>query len=182
MTRYSGATTEDHISDFTGKQLTAARLFATGHTEREIAEKLDVARSTPNYWKKNPEFINLIERFKLEFLKHSQEHIEAETQLYIEELKTVKERQKKWGAAVTEAGIKALKIVNKSMVIIEAAIDRQGQGFTQKEALLAKIVPSYMRAAGDMIKAAADAEDRAFGLNQLTQELDELSTSIAEKN
>lgn len=166
-------------------QLKAARLLAEGNSEREVARRLKLGITTPNFWKKNPKFLDLIEKFREQIQQAIEEEhrivVKNESELYIEELKAVKERQKRWSAAVTEAGIKGIRTVNSWLNTVDGAV-AQSTPLTNKQILILKSIPSYMRASAEMVKAGSDAEDKAFALAHLVKKINEFSAKSVSTN
>lgn len=168
----------------------AATLLASGASEREVCKKIRVGKGTINRWKKDPSFNKFItesgqairrehqlavSKVKSNIIKESQEDFEN----YLQELKLVKQRQKKWASAITETGIKSLKVVNSYLSLADDATKRS---LTKQQMDLVKLIPSFMRAASDTIRSASDAEDKAYSLFEMAFALDELSQNLPQES
>lgn len=170
----------------TSQQIKAAHLLAEGLSQREVAQKIGVGKSTIHKWTKIPLFAELIENVRQERLTEvsnalSQarekycDSVKDEQENYLEELRRVKERQKSWSAAVTEVGIRGISLVNNWLTLAEQTVNERN--LTEKQTALLKIIPSYMKASAEMLRSASDAEDRAFALAELSQQLERFFVS-----
>lgn len=174
----------------TSQQIKAAYFLAQGLSQRQVASKLEVGKSTIHKWTKIPQFVAKIEDFQQERLrdvanalseaqKKYCDSVRDEQSNYLEDLRQVKERQKKWSAAITSVGIRGIKLVNNWLDLVERAVNEGG--LTEKQIALLKILPSYMKASAEMVRSASDAEDKAFALAELSKQVDKLLASRAKE-
>ena len=177
-------------SKLSDKQIKAAILLGRGETERNVAREVRVGKGTLHRWKQIPEFTKLLQteaekatnKLKLQnkalvsaYAKKDRDNFAN----YLDELRIVKERQKKWAGAITETGIRSLKVVNSYLSLAEKAAV---QKVSSQEMALIKLIPSLMRAASDTVSSASDAEDKAYSLVEIGITLDELSQNLSEES
>jgi transposase len=167
-------------------QVRAAELLAQGFSQREVCKELDIGKGTLHRWKSNDDFNSLTNELivkingKAEIVdarirQINREELKNSYADYLAELKIVRARQKKWSAAVTETGIRSLKVVNSYLALAEKA---PSENLSRQEMNLVKLIPSFMRAACETMRSASDSEDKAYSLAELAIALDELSTTL----
>ena len=167
-------------------RIKAIALIEEGYSVRKTASRLGVSKSIVSKWyreyiastgdrarqAKQPEAIAEVKRIKnsppLKNVRVRDSYAE-----YVGTLKTIKDRQGKWASAITETGIRALKLANKYMAVIENKND-----LAKSDIELLKLVPNLLSSSSSAIKSAAEAEDRAYSLELLVDTLNELPQQV----
>lgn len=156
--------------------LEIARLKASGLSERAIARELDIDRGKVNRALKLQEVKQQVARFQQETVE---EHHKVNRQSSNEQaselqaaLREMAERQKRWSAASQEMGIGAARTANQWLATVKEAM-ASNRPLSPKDILMAKLIPAYMRAAAEMVRAGSDAEDKVYAIEEIDRRLNE---------
>lgn len=168
-------------------RIIAFTLRGEGKSQRAIAKQLGISKSTIGRWFKDAD--DAVDKVKTPvnpIIKEADALVRAEGKDvkisdrysdYIDTLKTVKDRQGKWAGAVTETGVRSLKLANKFLAILE-----KKEKLDKLDMELMRLVPGLMSCSTAAIKSAAEAEDRAYSLETLVDTLNELPQQVKAAN
>lgn len=163
-------------------------LIAKGDSSREVARKLGIGKSTAARWAREYHGNLRSKENRVEEVEQVAQIIKApETRIsdryakYVDTLRTVKNRQSKWAGAITETGIRTLKLANQYLAIAEKK-GASNQKLSGAELNLIKLIPSLMSSSASAIKSATEAEDRAYSLEKLVNTLNELPQQVQSNN
>lgn len=157
------------------QKIRALTLLGEGLSVRQVADRLGVGKTTVSRWqieyreKTTPKTTEVPESRVL-IPKDSYAN-------YVGSLRTVKDRQIKWAGAITETGIRSLKVANRYLAIAESKAN-----LTKDERALIRLAPILITASANAIKTAAEAEDRALALERVIDTLNEFQNQVQNNN
>lgn len=155
----------------TVKQETAARRLVDGFTWQAIADEAGVNLRTAKAWATWPEFQELVETVKAQRVEELERITKEERK---KSLKDFRERQRKLGAALT----------NASIALVKKASDRLAN--IDPTSIPAPSLPAFFRAAASVAEAGSNAEAQANAVNEILKYLDANgspeTTSTADSN
>lgn len=147
-------------------------MLGEGSSIREVSEKLGIKKSVVSRWR-----IEVFGRTKAPVTRKSNKKSDivpsAPVPLpddgyanYIDSLRSVKSRQIKWAGAITETGIRTLKLANRLLAAAE-----KKDSFTKEELEALRLIPAFVDCSSKAIKSASEVEDRAFALEQVSEKI-----------
>ncbi|MDP8963232.1 MAG: helix-turn-helix domain-containing protein [Cyanobacteriota bacterium] len=156
--------------------LEVAQLLASGRSYKEAGEATGVPRSTIGRWAKLEAVKTEIESIRAEGLEaHRQVSREAATTSAEDLQQKLRESAKRQERLISQSyvfGDQAFALAGK-MLTKASEIFSENRPIEAHEKLLITSLPHIMRSAADVLKSASDAEDKIYGLEELSKRLDD---------
>jgi predicted metal-dependent hydrolase len=167
------------MESLTPQLLEVSQLLASGMTYAQVAQTTNVPKSTIGRWAKLPQVQAQIELLRSEAIEAHREisHEAARANAGDLQQKLAQSLRRQEALIVTGYNIASgyldltQKMLNKVTEIFTS--DRP---IESHEKLLITSVPSYLRAATDMVRGVSDVEDKLFAIEEISRRLDEWET------
>jgi len=164
------------MESLTPQLLEVSQLLASGMTYTQVSQTVNVPKSTIGRWAKLPQVKAQVELLRSQAIEaHREISREAATANAGDlQQKLAQSLRRQEALIVTGYNIASgyldltQKMLNKATEIFTS--DRP---IESHEKLLITSVPSYLRAATDMMRSVSDAEDKCYAVEEISKRLDE---------
>jgi hypothetical protein len=163
-------------SGLTPKLLEVAQMFASGLTYSQISEAVNAPRSTVGRWAKLESVQAQVSILKNEAQQACREvSREAATEVAQNLQDKLSLGIKRQEALIARGYSLALGYLDLTQKMLGKATEifTSDRPIESHEKILVNSVPSYLRAASDVMRSVSDAEDKIFAVQEISKRLDE---------
>jgi predicted metal-dependent hydrolase len=163
------------MESLTPQLLEVSQLLASGMTYAQVAQTTNVPKSTIGRWAKLPQVQAQIELLRSEAIEAHREisHEAARANAGDLQQKLAQSLRRQEALIVTGYNIASGYLdLTQKMLNKVAEIFTSDRPIESHEKLLITSVPSYLRAATDMIRSVSDTEDKCYAVEEISKRLD----------
>lgn len=172
----------------TDQQLEAIPLLAGGQSYARVAQAVGTSKATICRWLKIEKFRQQVETLQQQKLEITQNAAKETCISRAERLQSCLDKGSQDQEEVAET---TRKLTKQCLALTMELVDQvdalfykpdSGESLTPKQKALLSFTPSLMKATAALVSASNEAWDRAYGIAELAQRLDEWQTHWNERN
>jgi transposase len=163
----------------TDQQLEAIPLLASGQSYARVAQAVGTSKATICRWLKNNEFRQQVEALQQQKLQITQnaakESSISRAQQLQATLDAASQHQTETAETTRQLTKRCLALTMELVEQVDTLFKKtdSDEGLTPKQKALLTFTPNLMRSTAILINAGNDTWDRAFGITEIAQRLDE---------